>query len=154
MSEKVTKNKIPNVMFSIMITFNYQAGTFWGNWENDWPTFQHNSEGTCRYLMKWFVLKFRHLYIYMYFSQGQDWKNRFRHYAFLCRSTGETGYDGPLYDRFLHMTDCMVGPSPMHTKYSSYVYDGFCIWRTNFPGPIESVISKFTCICFTLSKLT
>ena len=22
----------------------------------------------------------------------------------------------------------------------------FCIWQTNFPGPIESVISKFTCI--------
>ena len=59
--------------------------------------------------------------------------------------TGELGYDGPLYDRFLHMTDNMLGPSPMHIKYSSYVYDGFCIWRTNFPGPIESVISKFTC---------
>ena len=39
----------------------------------------------------------------------------------------------------------MLGLSPMHIKYSSYVYDGFCIWRTNFPGPIESVISKFTC---------
>ena len=25
-------------------------------------------------------------------------------------------------------------------------YDGFCIWRTNFPGPNGSVISKFTCI--------
>ena len=46
--------------------------------------------------------------------------------------TGELGYDGPLYDRFLHMTDNMLGPSPMHIKYSSYVYD------------IESVISKFT----------
>ena len=45
------------------------------------------------------------------------------------------------------MTDDMLGPSPMHIKYSSYVYDGFCIQRTNFPGPIESVISKFTCIC-------
>ena len=41
--------------------------------------------------------------------------------------TGELGYDGPLYDRFLHMTDNMLGPSPMHIKYSSYVYDGFCI---------------------------
>ena len=59
--------------------------------------------------------------------------------------TGELGYDGPLYDGFLHMTDNMLGPSPMHIKYLSYVYDGFCIWRTNFPGPIESVISKFTC---------
>ena len=46
----------------------------------------------------------------------------------------------------LDMTDDMLGPSPMHFKYSSYVYDGFCICRTNFPGPIESVISKFTCI--------
>ena len=40
---------------------------------------------------------------------------------------GELGYDGPLYGRFLHMTDDMLGPSPMHIKYSSYVYDGFCI---------------------------
>ena len=60
--------------------------------------------------------------------------------------TGELGYDGPLYDGFLHMTDDMLGPSSMHIKYSSYVYDGLCIRRTNFPGPIESVISKFTCI--------
>ena len=37
------------------------------------------------------------------------------------------GYDGPLYDGFLHMTDDMLGPSPMDIKYSSYVYDGFCI---------------------------
>ena len=43
------------------------------------------------------------------------------------------------------MTDNMLGPCPMHIKYVSYVYDRFCIWRTNFPGPIESVISKFTC---------
>ena len=41
--------------------------------------------------------------------------------------TGELGYDGPLYDGFLHMTDDMLGPSPMQIKYSSYVYDGFCI---------------------------
>ena len=41
--------------------------------------------------------------------------------------TGELGYDGPLYDGFLYMTDDMLGPSPMHIKYSSYVYDGFCI---------------------------
>ena len=60
-------------------------------------------------------------------------------------STGELGYDRPLYDGFLHMTDGMLGPSPMHVQYLSYVYDGFCIWRTNFPGPIESIISKFTC---------
>ena len=41
--------------------------------------------------------------------------------------TGELGYDRPLYDGFLHMTDNMLGPSPMHIKYLSYVYDGFCI---------------------------
>ena len=41
--------------------------------------------------------------------------------------TGELGYDGPLYDRFLHMTDDMLGPRPMHIKYSSYVYDTFWI---------------------------
>ena len=42
-------------------------------------------------------------------------------------NTGELGYDGPLYDRFLHMAGDMPGPSPIHTKYSSYVYDRFCI---------------------------
>ena len=42
-------------------------------------------------------------------------------------TTGELGYDGPLYDRFLHMTDNMLGPSPMHIKYSSYVYDRLCM---------------------------
>ena len=42
-------------------------------------------------------------------------------------STGELGYDRPLYNRFLHMTDVMLGPSPMHIKYSSYVYNRFCI---------------------------
>ena len=43
------------------------------------------------------------------------------------QGTCELGYDGPLYDGFLHMTDDMLGPSPMHIKYLSYVYDGFCI---------------------------
>ena len=42
-------------------------------------------------------------------------------------ATGELGYDRPLYDKFLHMTDDMLGPSPMHIKYSSYVFDGFRI---------------------------
>ena len=42
-------------------------------------------------------------------------------------NAGELGYDGPLYDRLLHKTDDMLGPSSMHIKYSSYVYDGFCI---------------------------
>ena len=65
---------------------------------------------------------------------------------FLYAYTGELGYEGPLYDGLLAMTDNMLGPSSMQIKYVSYVYDGFCIWRTNFPGPIESVISKFAWI--------
>ena len=39
--------------------------------------------------------------------------------------TGKLGYDRPLYDGFLHMTDDMLGRSPIHIKYSSYVNDGF-----------------------------
>ena len=45
----------------------------------------------------------------------------------VSNDTGELGYDGTLYDRFLRMMDDMLGPIPMHIKYSSYVYDGFCI---------------------------
>ena len=45
----------------------------------------------------------------------------------VIENTGELAYDGPLYDRFLHMTDDRLGPSLMHIKYSSYVYNGFCI---------------------------
>ena len=62
--------------------------------------------------------------------------------------TDKLRYDGPLSDAVLSMTDDMLGPSPMHIKYVSYVYDGFCIRRTNFPGPIESVTSKFACNLF------
>ena len=54
---------------------------------------------------------------------------------------------------FLSMMDNMLGPSPMHIKYVSYVYDRFCIWQTNFPGPIESVISKFTWTVFLRCSL-
>ena len=47
-------------------------------------------------------------------------------------TTGELGYDGPLYDGFLHMTGDMLGPSPMHINLSSirhmyttdFAYDG------------------------------
>ena len=46
-------------------------------------------------------------------------------------NTGELGYDGPPYDRFLHMTDDMLGPSLMHIKYSSYVTTDFA-----YDGPI------------------
>ena len=51
--------------------------------------------------------------------------------ALLAIDTGELGYIRPLYDRFLHMMDNMPGPSPMHIKYSSYVYNGFCIHMTD-----------------------
>ena len=30
---------------------------------------------------------------------------------------GELGYDGPLFNGFLHMTDDMLGPSPINIKY-------------------------------------
>ena len=45
------------------------------------------------------------------------------------RGVAHLRYDGPLYNRFWHMTDDMLGPSPMHIKYSSYtcIYNGFCI---------------------------
>ena len=45
----------------------------------------------------------------------------------LNTNTGELGYDGPLYDGLLHMTADILGPSPMHIKYVSFVYDRFCI---------------------------
>ena len=47
-------------------------------------------------------------------------------------TTGELGYDRPLYDGFLYMTDVMLGPSPMHIKYSSYV----CTTDFAYDGPI------------------
>ena len=56
--------------------------------------------------------------------------SRYQEYGRSCHlltNTGELGYDGPLYEGFLHMTDDMLSPGPMHIKYSSYVYDGFCI---------------------------
>ena len=46
--------------------------------------------------------------------------NRPKSSTSLFDDTGELGYDGPLYDGFLHMTDDMLGPSPIHIKYSSY----------------------------------
>ena len=42
-------------------------------------------------------------------------------------TTGKLAYNGPLYARLLAMTDDMLGPSPMHIKYVSYVYDRLCI---------------------------
>ena len=51
----------------------------------------------------------------------------FHHWHFLQITTGELGYDRPLYDGFFHMKDDMLGPSPMHIKNLSYVYDRFCI---------------------------
>ena len=49
------------------------------------------------------------------------------HTKHIFENTGELGYDKPLYDRLLSMTDDMLGPSPMHIKYLSYVYDRFGI---------------------------
>ena len=44
-------------------------------------------------------------------------------------NTGKLGYDGPLYDGFLHMTDNMLGPSPCissmcHMYMTDFAYDG------------------------------
>ena len=58
----------------------------------------------------------------------QNWGGtKYRLFTGVYESRGELGYDGPLYDGKLHTTDDMLDPSPMHIKYSSYVYDGFCI---------------------------
>ena len=62
------------------------------------------------------------VYLYINTGRGSD-----RHST--LHNTGELGYDGPLYDRFLHMTDDMLGPSPMHIKYrhmykTDFAYDG------------------------------
>ena len=38
-------------------------------------------------------------------------------YIYIYIYTGELGYDGPLYDGLLAMTDDMLGPSPMHINY-------------------------------------
>ena len=61
----------------------------------------------------------------------------YNHYniELLSTGTGELGYDGPLYDGFLHMTDNMLGPSSMHIKYSSYV----CTTDFAYDGPIYQV---------------
>ena len=36
-------------------------------------------------------------------------------------TTGELGYDRPVYNGLSSMTDDKLGPSPMHIKYVSYV---------------------------------
>ena len=63
----------------------------------------------------------------VYKYQRPELRQWYFHANIYIVSTGELGYDGPQYDRFLHMTDDMLDPSPMLIKYSSYVYDGFCI---------------------------
>ena len=55
----------------------------------------------------------------------------------------------PLTMNVMRLWACLYGKGAISNdniiiKYLSYVYDGFCIWLTHFPGPIESVISKFT----------
>ena len=46
----------------------------------------------------------------------------------IIHNTGELAYDGSLYPVLLAMTDDMLGPSPMHMKYVSYIYDRLGIW--------------------------
>ena len=49
------------------------------------------------------------------------WNKEFWLSSLLLPYTGELGYDGPLYDGLLSMTDDMLGPNPLHIKYVSYV---------------------------------
>ena len=47
-------------------------------------------------------------------------------------NTGELGYDGPLYDGLLAMTDDMLGPSPMHINYMYFtMHRTDSVWRTS-----------------------
>ena len=77
-----------------------------------------------------------HLYKVVMFPWSDHSQQRMssRHIIIFCieilkmfHVTGKLGYDRPLYDRFLHMTEDMLGRSLMPIKYSLYVYDGFCI---------------------------
>ena len=72
-----------------------------------------------------------HGYIYTKYWKtlinGQSFTNSMLRLFFTQINTGELGYDGPLYDGYSHMTGDMLGSSQMHIKYSSYVYDRFCI---------------------------
>ena len=43
------------------------------------------------------------------------------------QNAGKLAYDRPLYARLKYMMDDMLGPSPMHIKYVSYVYDRLSI---------------------------
>ena len=85
----------------VCIVMLWRIGMKWSKWKGPWNTHTHTHTHTQMTLA-----------------------------AYLCINTGELGYDGPLYDRYLHMTDEMLGPSPMHIKYSSF--DRLSIWRTNF----------------------
>ena len=67
-----------------------------------------------------------------------------QHYTIFVEISMTCHIQAHLYARFLGMTDNMLGPSPMHIKYVSHVYDRLWAWN-NFPGPIEYVICKFTC---------
>ena len=45
--------------------------------------------------------------------------------ANILYDTGKLGYDGPLYDGLLSMTDDMLGPSPMHILCISWSHSKF-----------------------------
>ena len=71
---------------------------------------------------------------YMYYlttfsTMQRDFLSRIYYYFifFVLCYTGELGYDGPLYDKFLHMKDDMLRPTPMDVKYMSYLYNVFSI---------------------------
>ena len=97
--------------------------TFWVKFvklKHYWKNIQRkniNKNTTNKIYIHLCICKYIYIYIHIYIYI----------YIYIHIYTGELGYDGPLYDGFLHMTDDMLGPSPMHIKYSSYAYDGFCI---------------------------
>ena len=57
--------------------------------------------------------------------------------SMLYSYTGELGYDGPLYDGFLHMMDDMLGPSPMHINIRHMYTTDFAYDGPNFMVPLS-----------------
>ena len=60
---------------------------------------------------------FENIYKWHGFAKSVSMRLLSTYLLYKCMNTGELGYDGPLYDGSLHMTDDMLGPSPMHIKY-------------------------------------
>ena len=70
-------------------------------------------------------------------SLFRPYQGNYLHTSIGYRITGELGYDGQLYNGFLHMTDNMLGPSPMYIKYSSLYTTDFAYDRPIFLVPLS-----------------